>query len=110
MHHPRSTTCQKVNYTNVHLKPTLTLTDTQRITHLPSLLGSLIILISISQSLKLLQKMGVIVLHVQRDKFLRRGTTHESFQVPQSPAAKFKKKKVTEYNPPVIFENYLRKF
>lgn len=93
-------------HTNVHLKPALT----PRITHLPSLLGSLIILISISQSLKLLQKMGVIVLHVQRDEFLRHGTTHESFQVPQSPAAKFKKKKVTEYNPPVIFENYLRKF
>ena len=33
---------------------------------------------------------------------------HESFQAPQNPAAKFKK--ITKYNPPVIFENYLRKF
>lgn len=50
--------------------------------------------------------MWVTVLHVGRDTFLNHGTTHESFQVPQSPAAKFKKKKVSAYNPPVIFEKY----
>lgn len=80
--------------------------------YLPSFGASLIILISVSQlqPLKLLLKTGVRTLNIQRGNFLSHGTMHESFQALQNPVAKFKEKKVTEYNSPVIAENPLRSF
>lgn len=80
--------------------------------YLPSFGASLIILISVSQlqPLKLLLKTGVRTLNIQRGNFLSHGTMHESFQALQNSVAKFKEKKVTEYNSPVIPENPLRSF
>lgn len=54
--------------------------------------------------------MGVRILNLQRGNFLSHGTMHESFQALQNPVAKFKEKKVTEYNSPLIPENHFRKF